>query len=450
MNENQLIENTDSKVDENQLITNKTSKVHEMISLAYKLKSHDRFEESKTHFSSGDKVDSWEILSDSKNSSNAYKAVAFLNKETKEIHIATAGTVPTNVSDLYDDFLINFRFTPKKITPMQNFVSGVLKKLGDDVSEYTFSTSGHSLGAVVSDLTACEIVSRGLKFNKSITFENPGSKKVVETAIKNNQFSGKEEVKIEKMPDVCEVYNADRNFINTMDEQLGKKIVLVLKEKIQEEQIIAPKVEESKSSGLFGFGKYLYNKVGSTVKDCSEKLGITSVINQIEEHSLKNFKNIDDCAQIQMDNVHAYSRHGSLIIENSQEEKLMTCFVKNVDGSFVKNADGSAATILKDIASTGKDWGFIKNGEDGDFNVINFKAFARIDLLNRINEQKLSQEILDNDRKNSQVQKVEGLIINEEEKEDGFILVGNEDSSNPDGAQIAGSSDYYDDFEIIS
>jgi len=179
-------------------------------------------------------------------------------------------------------------------------------------------------------------------------------------------------------------------------------------------------------------------------------LGITSVINQIEEHSLKNFKNIDDCAQIQMDNVHAYSRHGSLIIENSQEEKLMTCFVKNVDGSFVKNADGSAATILKDIASTGKDWGFIKNGEDGDFNVINFKAFARIDLLNRINEQKLSQEILDNDRKNSQVQKVEGLIINEEEKEDGFILVGNEDSSNPDGAQIAGSSDYYDDFEIIS
>jgi len=213
-------------------------------------------------------------------------------------------------------------------------------------------------------------------------------------------------------------------------------------------------------------------------------LGITSVINQIEEHSLKNFKNIDDCAQIQMDNVHAYSRQGSLIIENSQQKKLMTLYVKN--------ADGSNATILKDIASTGKDWGFIKNGEDGDFNLIDFECYAYEDLQNRINEQKNNQKILDNDGKNSQVQKVEGLIINEEEKEDGFILVGNEDlsnrineqkkeqkildnndrnseaeedygyilvgkknisyedSSNPDEAQLAGSWDYSDDFEIIS
>jgi hypothetical protein len=239
-----------------------------------------------------EKNTSWEILLDSENNSKGYKAVAFLNNETKEVHIATAGTIITDINDLWDDALITFGFVPRKITPMKIFVEDVIKKLGNDSSSYKFSTSGHSLGAVMSDLTAAEIISRGLEFDKSITFENPGSKKVIETAISNKVFSGTKDVVIKEISKQCVEYNAKPNFINTMGNHLSKNINLVLQDN-QETETSNPEPINSSSSGLFGFGKYIYNKVGSVVNKCSEKLGITSVINQIEEHSLKNFKDID-------------------------------------------------------------------------------------------------------------------------------------------------------------
>ena len=75
-----------------------------------------------------EKNTSWEILLDSENNSKGYKAVAFLNNETKEVHIATAGTIITDINDLWDDALITFGFVPRKITPMKIFVEDVIKK----------------------------------------------------------------------------------------------------------------------------------------------------------------------------------------------------------------------------------------------------------------------------------------------------------------------------------
>ena len=171
----------------------------------------------------------WEILLDSSISTttnnHAYKAVAFANRETKEVHICTAGTNPAHFNDLKDDVKIIFGYAPSKIDPMKHFVSNVLKLVNED---YTFSTSGHSLGAIVSDLTAAEIISRGLKFNKSTTFDSPGSKTAMEYAIKNEMFSGNNNPDIvEKVAEKAITYNARPNIINITQPQLAKEIYLV-------------------------------------------------------------------------------------------------------------------------------------------------------------------------------------------------------------------------------
>jgi len=347
----------------------------ESVDLAYGLKSRDKFlvkkhnflysnaEHSTEHLTDNDfimldrieKNTSWDILLDSQNNSNGYKAVAFLNNETKEVHIATAGTVPTDINDLLDDVRITAGYTPRKITPMKIFVEDVIKKLGDDFLGYKFSTSGHSLGAVMSDLTAAELISRGLNFDKSITFENPGSKKVMKTAISNKVFSGTKDVVMEEISKQFEEYNAKPNLINTMGNHLAEKINLVLPKNSQKPQEIEKSNLEpinSSSSGLFGFGKYIYNKVGSVVNKYSEKLGITSVINQIEEHSLKNFKDIDPSLTYKVSDY----GNGKLKIDPLEIDKV------------------------KNIKSTGNQIEIDYEEYDNEFTVINSKGFAFDDL----------------------------------------------------------------------
>ncbi|HJD61633.1 MAG TPA: hypothetical protein LFV90_05775 [Rickettsia endosymbiont of Columbicola hoogstraali] len=128
-------------------------------------------------------IQAWEILVTSVDDKNTnqygYKAVAFINRNTKEIHISSSGTIITEKYDLIDDARITFDRLPNKMLPVKAFVTKILEQAGgqENVIDYKFSTSGHSLGAIVSDLTGIEIHSRGLKFEKSVTFDNPGSKK---------------------------------------------------------------------------------------------------------------------------------------------------------------------------------------------------------------------------------------------------------------------------------
>jgi hypothetical protein len=91
--------------------------------------------------------------------------------------------------DLIDDGLVALGSTPYKIEQAKAMVDNVVKALGGKALEYTFSTSGHSLGAIVSDITAVDIVARNLKFNISTTYDNPGSEKAVKYAIDNNLFT---------------------------------------------------------------------------------------------------------------------------------------------------------------------------------------------------------------------------------------------------------------------
>lgn len=81
-----------------------------------------------------------------------YKTVAFVNHQTKQVHIAFAGTDPTDVYNLWDDFLLCLGRSPNKLQAVKPFIDELIQKLGEQSAEYQFSTSGHSLGAVVADI----------------------------------------------------------------------------------------------------------------------------------------------------------------------------------------------------------------------------------------------------------------------------------------------------------
>ena len=158
----------------------------------------------------------WQVITDSTKSPDTnkchYKAVALINPESKEVCIATAGTKMTDAWDLYDDASLAMGYLPSKIKPMAKFIDNVLKELPGDPTEYTFSTAGHSLGAVMTHLTACEIASRGLKVSECVSFDTPGSKHVVQKAIKEKVFTGSQEIDLDKI-DIVE-FNAKPNLIN--------------------------------------------------------------------------------------------------------------------------------------------------------------------------------------------------------------------------------------------
>lgn len=233
----------------------------------------------------------WDILATSVDDKNTnqygYKAVAFINHTTKEIHISSSGTIITEKYDLIDDARIIFGYIPNKMKPVKAFVTKVLEQAGgkEKVIDYKFSTSGHSLGAIVSDLTGVEIHSRGLTFEKSITFDSPGSKKVVENAIINKEFSGEVVTSIQELAKHCEVYNAKHNFINTTNPQLATKINIVAPPKFATTTI----EQSAKSAGIWGWTSYLISKVGEIVNTCADYLGINKVLNAINNHKLVNF-----------------------------------------------------------------------------------------------------------------------------------------------------------------
>ncbi|XVN41895.1 MAG: hypothetical protein RCO49_07530 [Rickettsia endosymbiont of Argas persicus] len=209
-----------------------------------------------------------------------YKAVALINKETKEIHIASAGT-KLNIYDILDDILIALHHPPTKLSPLKNFVEDIIEKLAgyEKVLEYIFNTYGHSLGLAVAYITGVDILSHGLHFNKSITFDSPGSKPIVKEAIKKNLFTSKVTTTIEELTNYSKVLNAAPNIVNITNQHLGKtKLVLHSK-----------KSETSKSENL---GTYLYNfakqKIGySGIKGVVDSL--VEIISSVSRHGLVNF-----------------------------------------------------------------------------------------------------------------------------------------------------------------
>ncbi|ALA61342.1 hypothetical protein [Rickettsia amblyommatis] len=277
---------------------------HVATDLAYKLAQGNKIykeHESKTIESL--EKNGWKTLCNSSEfadtNQNGYKAVAFINAEAKQVLIATAGTVPTDLHDLKDDAYIAAGSFPSKITQVKAMIDHITTLLATDASNYVFNVAGHSLGAVLTDATAFEIMSKGLELGTSITFDSPGSKNAIDQAIKAGVFSKTVDVTVENLAEHCVVYNAKHNIINcnpiiSSPHITAPKLVLSLEQQVATDAPV--QYVEKESSGIIGYVSYLVSKTSSNIiKSCADYLGITRTVNELENlkgHSLKNFADL--------------------------------------------------------------------------------------------------------------------------------------------------------------
>ncbi|XVN42099.1 MAG: hypothetical protein RCG15_05320 [Candidatus Rickettsia vulgarisii] len=315
---------------------------HSTTNLAYKLaEGNDAYKKHESETINNLKSDGWKVLCNSSKfadtNQNGYKAVAFINNNTKEILIATAGTVPTDLHDLKDDVWIAAGTFPSKVVQAKAMVNHVCELLEANAGNYTFNVTGHSLGAVLTDVTAFEIKSKGLNLGTSITFDSPGSKNSINKAIKAGVFSKDVDVTIKDLKEHCVVYNSAHNAINYNPIKSSPHITepkLVL---FKQAATDTPTQQITESSGIIGYTSYLVSKVSSNVVNtCSYYLGITKVANELEKlkgHSLENFANL--CEK-------------PIIDTEGWEKTAGKLYIKDFKGSNSVTSTGNDVVVIKE------------------------------------------------------------------------------------------------------
>ena len=279
------------------------------INLAYKVNKKDFSNQIETFV---EQYKGWQVIADSTQSPDTnkchYKAVALMNPKSKEVCIATAGTKMTDAWDLYDDASLAMGYLPSKIKPMAKFIDNALKALPGDLNQYTFSATGHSLGAVMTHLTACEIASRGLKVAESVSFDTPGSKHVVQKAIKDNVFTGSHQVNLDQIDTV--EFNAKLNLINRgLPHAANQFNVNITKKPYQAETMLIRLIKK------FGLGEVL----------------------KLEEHKLSKFEKAEFARVEGWQNskdapLFAHSKEDFKLIRNSKAEMVTLFEEEKEDG----------------------------------------------------------------------------------------------------------------------
>lgn len=365
------------------------------VELAYKMHSPKgdlKRAEVEKKLNSGD----WEELSKSSDNEDTnqygYKAVSLVNHITKQVFISCAGT--KEIHDIVDDIKIVFGYAPNKLEPLKKFVTNtidLITKSNNDIADYTFSTSGHSLGAVVSDLTAVEIISRNLNFDMSTTFENPGSKDVVTNAINQNLFSGtvpKDPDALKEIAEHCIEYNAKPNFINTVNSHFSSNINLVLSQ------------ENIFMDSAWGYSNYLCNKLGSAIDFCSEYLGIKSIVDQINSHKNKNFEDLDNLNKTVIADVENWigNTKSTLVLKEDPMNKLYEVTSTGADLLIFRQNKIACELIEETDSSDEKTDGLAEktatdNKPDDNYINLNFNEYSFNDLVRLAKYQILEEDI---------------------------------------------------------
>ncbi|KAF8818861.1 lipase family protein [Rickettsia endosymbiont of Cardiosporidium cionae] len=172
-------------------------------------------------------VFSTEFFDDTSSEYQGYQADIFINHEKKNAIIANPGSVIYDkngsfsikhiINDLFNDIQLFFNFIPIKFYLAQKLNREILMPIVEKYPDYNFIFTGHSLGAVISDLQAADI---NRKINNlsiySITFENPGSKKILQKLCHNT----------EEYNDIIQsikyhaIQQQNKNFINCLHESV--------------------------------------------------------------------------------------------------------------------------------------------------------------------------------------------------------------------------------------
>ena len=134
----------------------------------------------------------------------------------------------------------------------------------------------------MSDLCAVELKSKKLEVTKSTTFENPGSKKVIEKAIEKDIFSN--QISFDQVKEIgFDIKNMKPNPINSLNPQLGTVSLVVTEENLKSV------IQDQNELGQYNYFSYLTNKVGNVAKSAANFLGISKRVQFISDHKLDNF-----------------------------------------------------------------------------------------------------------------------------------------------------------------
>ncbi len=243
------------------------------------------------------------------------KSVVLIDKTNKSVVVVTAGTridgeFGDMIADVRDDLLLSFGFQPQKKQEVQSLNDLIIQEIPDDgLKDYKFHYTGHSLGAVMSDIAATNMAMKLLKQDipvsgkiSTITFDNPGSYTLVNKMLKNYKKKSIEEenslytnennqnnkdLHNKKLEDINNLelkdfvdyksFNNRPNAINTTDKQAGKVYTIV------------PKEQKERNLFLRMIG-YLAEKIpGKFIKKILSLISFGSPTEQIKEHGVDNF-----------------------------------------------------------------------------------------------------------------------------------------------------------------
>lgn len=336
-----------------------------LASLIYNINTDDSKEELRNILTGYDIIAvTTDLAHTHQDSHYQYQAVAAINYDTKEVIVITAGTRLTNgikniTSDTRDNLYLGIGFYPQKIYAAQRLNDRILQKLGDDnIKDYHFHYTGHSLGATLSDSAATDM---GIKLHKkslltknkisTVTFDNPGSYTIVKSQLTSQYFQDKEcEIKrhknkmkeiskmkgsrllgatfkqwlskqearsieqmkhreiLEELSKTKLTLNADwakkinyktfnnrPNLINTLDKQSGETFIIV-------------PTEQTERNSFFTFVGWVASKCPvKIIKRILYVISYGSLTEQIAEHSIDNFINF------------LKEENGKLIYKNSKD-----------------------------------------------------------------------------------------------------------------------------------
>lgn len=145
-----------------------------------------------------------------------YFGIAYINRNTKEIVIAHRGT-----NDLYDIFKddgsLFLQWAPPQFL---NSARPFIQLVKDNLSEhsniygfgYTFSFTGHSLGASLAEISAAQ------ENVPAVTFDSPGTVPIINTLMSDGQLPADA---LSKAHANTKTYLANPNLVNTLHPHLG-------------------------------------------------------------------------------------------------------------------------------------------------------------------------------------------------------------------------------------
>lgn len=169
----------------------------------------------------------WKIIY-SEESAIGFRGACYVKNTTNKLHVvfANRGTI-INIQNLIADLDLMFNQAPEKfLLAAWDFMKAAVTTLRtiydlEVLNKASYTLTGHSLGAVLSDLVNVGFFNAGTRL-KSITFENPGSKGIIYSLGKK---SGWPEERITKLCSMllayCDAYFGDVNLINSWNEQLA-------------------------------------------------------------------------------------------------------------------------------------------------------------------------------------------------------------------------------------